>query len=91
MEVVWSLDALLDIDAAYRFIAERNPLAAQHMVDRLTAAGDSLATFPNRGRPSSLEGYRELVAVRPYVIVYRVMEDRVRIIRVWHGAQRRDS
>jgi len=29
------------------------------------------------------------VAVRPYIIVYRVDDDTVRILRVWHSAQDR--
>lgn len=46
--------------------------------------------FPRRGRPGALPGRRELAAVRPYVIVYRVLaRDTVDILRVWHAAQDR--
>lgn len=52
---------------------------------------DSLTTFPERGRPSLEEGTRELVAVRPYPVVYRAEADgeRARILRVSHGARHR--
>jgi hypothetical protein len=45
---------------------------------------------PHRGRPGSQAGTRELVAMPPYVIVYRVTdEDVVTILRIWHAAQDR--
>ncbi|WP_114858463.1 type II toxin-antitoxin system RelE/ParE family toxin [Azospirillum brasilense] len=37
-----------------------------------------------------VEGTRELVVVRPYVIVYDIGEDEtVSILRLWHSAQDR--
>jgi toxin ParE1/3/4 len=88
VEVIWTRDALRDIDRAYRYIAEHNPVAARRVADALLAAGDSLSEMPRRGRPGLQAGTRELVSEYPYVIVYRV-DDAVRIIRVWHGAQKR--
>jgi plasmid stabilization system protein ParE len=55
---------------------------------RLLAAGESLSRFPERGRPIGLR--RELVIVRPYVIRYRVLPDRVEILTIRHGAQAPD-
>jgi toxin ParE1/3/4 len=77
------------VRAAYEFIRERNPVAARRIAEDLLAAGDSLAELPNRGRPGSASGTRELVIVRPYIIVYEVRDDAVIILRIWHGAQRR--
>ena len=34
-------------------------------------------------------GTRELVVVWPYIVVYRVLPDEVRILRVWHARQDR--
>jgi plasmid stabilization system protein ParE len=65
-------------------------VAAVRVARELVVAGDSLVMFPRRGRPGSLPGHRELVAVRPYVIVYRLLADgTVDILRVWHAAQDR--
>jgi toxin ParE1/3/4 len=52
------------------------------------AACDSLDFLPNRGRPGRAPGTRE-IAVRPYVIVYRVTPSVVQIVRIWHRAQSR--
>ena len=90
MAVVWAPQAIEDIARITRYIAAENPVAAIRVARELLLAGDSLLTFPRRGRPGALPGRRELVAVRPYVIVYRLLaNDRVDILRVWHSAQDR--
>ena len=84
--VVWADRALLDIEAVYAYIAQFNPLAAARVMLELRAAGNSLETFPARGRLIG-RGLRELVSVWPYVIRYRVAGERVVVLRVRHGAQ----
>jgi len=34
---------------------------------------------------------RELVAIRPYIVRYRITADAVQIVRIKHGAQRPDD
>lgn len=87
--MIFSPAAIADLVRIRAYIAQFNPIAARRMAERLIAAGDSLARFPNRGRPAGR--YRELVVVRPYVLVYRVTDDLVEILRVWHGAQDRGA
>jgi toxin ParE1/3/4 len=70
-------------------VSEENPRAAQRLARELVLAGDSLSAFPQRGRPGVVEGTRELVHLRPYVIVYDVRDDAVVILRLWHAAQDR--
>jgi toxin ParE1/3/4 len=36
-----------------------NPFAAERVVQELTVAANSLATFPHRGRPGRMKGTRE--------------------------------
>ena len=50
--------------------------------------GNTLADFPNRGRPVGARGVREIVAVFPYVIRYRIAGAVVRILRVRHAVRR---
>jgi addiction module RelE/StbE family toxin len=88
--VVWSPQAIEDVERIAGYISAENPIAAVQVARELLLAGDSLATFPRRGRPSALPGRRELVAIRPYLIVYRILnEDTVDMLRVWHGTQDR--
>ncbi len=88
--VVWSPQAVGDVARIAAYIAAENPVAAAKVAREILVAGDSLAVFPRRGRPASLPGRRELLAVRPYVLVYRILPgDVVDILRIWHAAQDR--
>jgi plasmid stabilization system protein ParE len=91
--VRWLASARNDVVSIARHIATENPLAATRMAQELLLAGDSLASFPHRGRPGLAAGTRELVAVWPYLIVYRIdaPSETVRIIRIWHGARDRGA
>jgi addiction module RelE/StbE family toxin len=89
VKVIWRATAHADLLRIFDYIAHDNPLAAQRLARELVAAGDSLEQFPDRGRPGLLSGTRELVIVRPYIMVYEVT-DIVTILRIWHSAQKRD-
>ena len=90
MPVVWRTRTLADVGRVVRYIATDNPVAAARVGRELLLAGDSLAMFPRRGRPGRQAATRELVAVSPYLIVYRITgADIVTILRVWHSAQDR--
>ena len=88
MRVVWTRTALRGVWRAYDYIADFNPHAAAHMAEALLAAGDSLVNFPHRGRPVRGTSMRELVTVSPYIIRYRVTDERVTILRVRHTARK---
>ena len=90
MVVTWSPEAIDDIERIYGHLVELNPAAAARIAAELLVGADSLVMFPHRGRPGLLPGRRELVAIRPYVLVYRVLPGgSVDILRVWHSAQDR--
>ena len=84
-EVAWSLRALADLAAIQAHIHQFRPLAAQRMAQRLKLAAESLADYPERGRPSGK--LRELATVPPYLIRYRVGTGVVQIVRIRHGAR----
>jgi toxin ParE1/3/4 len=70
------------------YIAKDDPNTARNAVQRIRAAVDHLADYPSIGRTGRLPLTRELiVGGTPWVIVYRVREDAVEVIRVLHGAQ----
>jgi plasmid stabilization system protein ParE len=89
VQVVWTAPALSDLAEIRAYIGRDNPAAASRVAVSLVAAADSLEFFPRRGRPTDEPEIRELVAVHPYIIVYRVKDDGVEILRVWHGARLR--
>lgn len=91
VKVEWLAAAVDDRAAIFDYVFQRNPHAALSVTEALVLAGDSLSTFPYRGRRGIVPGTRELVIVRPYLLIYRVdsVAACVQILRVWHGAQDR--
>lgn len=88
MKLVWTRYALSDRDDIFTFIETENPQAAVLIDERLAAAADRLKDFPESGRAGRIDGTRELAVPRtPYIITYIVMPDRVRVLRVLHGAR----
>jgi toxin ParE1/3/4 len=50
----------------------------------------SLKASPHRGRIGREEGTRELVFTRlPYIVAYRIKEQTVEVLHIFHGAQDR--
>lgn len=89
MEVVWLKEATEDLKAVARYIAEQNPQAAYRVVTRIKAAVDTLQQIPLAGRTGRIENTRELVIVgSPYIVPYYVKEQEIRILAVFHGAQK---
>jgi toxin ParE1/3/4 len=79
---------LADLGDIRAYIEQFNPRAAREVAASLRGFGDSLAAFPNRGRQVPGTTMRELISKYPYIIRYRVVADRVVILRVRHGARR---
>jgi toxin ParE1/3/4 len=90
MIVEWSQRAADDLAALRAFIAEDNPAAAQRVVLRIIRGIEQLlANQPQMGRPGRVPGTRELVVPRtPYVIPYRIRNNRLQVLRVYHGARK---
>ena len=84
-DVSWTVSALRDLEGIRAYLDQFNPTAARLVAARLIEAGDSLTTFPKRGRLLGRD--RVLMVVWPYLIRYRVLEDRIVILRVRHGAR----
>ncbi len=89
MRLEWSSFAQSDRDAIFDYIEADSAQAAVTVDDRIRTQIESLAQFPQSGRPGRIEGTRELVIQRtPYIVAYRIAGGTVRILRVLHGARR---
>jgi toxin ParE1/3/4 len=86
IEVFWTEAALANFRTIRNYIAEFNPRPADRLAARLIDAGNSLATFPRRGRQNG--DIREIIPAYPYIIGYEIVGDRVNILRVRHGMMR---
>lgn len=90
MRIRWTLAAASDLQQIHEYLKEHEPHLARPTVIAVREAVLSLRKFPNRGRPGAVEGTRELLHERlPYIVAYRVMEDAVEILHIWHPSQER--
>ena len=90
MIIVWSPVAIDDLAALRAYIAEDNPAAAERIALRILYAIDELLAAQARsGRPGRVPGTRELVVTRtPYIVPYRIRQNRIEVLRIYHGARR---
>jgi toxin ParE1/3/4 len=93
-EVLLTEGAEQDLESIYDYIAEFDSVAkANHVLDRLLKAVETLAKFPERGAyPRELlelgiRDYRQ-TSFKPYRVIYRVRERTVYIYLIADG--RRD-
>ena len=89
MRVRWLRTALRNLDEEASFIAAEDPVAARLVVERVLGAVAQLAHQPGLGRPGRVHGTRELVVSRiRHIVPYRVRDDTVEILRVFHTSRR---
>lgn len=86
-DVVWTDQALDQLDLIVTYVHLFDRAAAERLRSRFLSAADSLHAFPHRGRPVGDGVRRELVTVPPYVMRYRVDGEHVFIVGVRHGAR----
>jgi len=85
MQVRWSPEAADDLESAIRHILQDNPSNAQRVAQIIY---DRIAAWPlSETATGRVEDTRELVIVPlPFIVVYRVKNEFVDIVRVIHGA-----
>jgi toxin ParE1/3/4 len=90
MIVEWSDEALDDLVALGAYVAKHNPAAAARITLAIVQSVEELLPdYPHVGRPGRVSGTRELVIQRtPYIVPYRVKDNRIEILRVYHAARR---
>ena len=93
--VRWTTSALDDLQHISGYIEGQRNLATANRVCRMIYnAVQLLRRFPKRGKTGMEEGTRELVVpkIPSYIVVYRIMNsEAVQVLRIWHGAQRRQQ
>ena len=89
MKVVWSRRAIRHLVSLREFIARDSEQNAALVAERILSSVDVLRAHPEMGRPGRASGTRELVVPdTPFIIPYRVKENRLELIAVLHGRQK---
>jgi toxin ParE1/3/4 len=95
MQVSYLSSAITDLVSIRDYIAANQPKLAQPIGRKLRDRIQGLARFPNLGKPGRVFGTRELVipivGKKTYVVVYRVVDDEVQILRILAGARDIDT
>ena len=90
MKVVYTDEALHDLDDILKYIAANFPAAYQGFASRLQAVERRIGQLPQSARPvTGRPGVRVVPLLRyPYKVFYRVTSDAVEILHVHHSARR---
>ena len=88
-QIVWAPQALDDLEAIRRYVAQSSTQFADLVVWRLVEAVDRLERYPRSGRTVPEVGNPSLreIVVGNYRIVYRLRRDVAEILMVFHGAR----
>ena len=89
MRIVWLPRAVENLEEIRSYIAEERPASAEKVAQKIKQTVALLEAHPQLGKPSLLDGFRELqVAGLPFVIPYKVIGDKLVIVRVFHNKQK---
>jgi len=75
-----------DIADIVTYIADDNPKAALRFHDEMLKRCEALSATPDMG--VQVHSHVRRLVFGSYLIFYRVMPDRIQIVRILHGAQR---
>jgi len=88
MRLRWTTPAANDLFHIVQHIRRDNPDAAAKVAKVIYEGCERLVNFPRLGRNGRQPGTRELVfPPLPYIVVYKVQDQFVEVVRVYHGAQ----
>lgn len=91
MRVVWADSARADFDRAMATTAEHSAKGAKRIGDRILRAVSLLERFPEIAAASPHHRHLRQMVVpsTPYLVIYRLHDDRVEVRAVIHAKRRR--
>ena len=88
MRLRWTPTAANDLEHISDYLLQHHPSFAQPTVRHIYDQILTLRQSPRRGRIGREPGTRELVLTDlPYIVVFRVSDQAVEILHIFHGAQ----
>jgi addiction module RelE/StbE family toxin len=87
--LIWSPQALRDLESIRSYIAEDSPTYADLVIRRIVAAVERLSNFPQSGRivpDRNRTDIREVIE-SPFRIVYRMRGDTIEIVTVFRSSR----
>jgi len=88
MRIRWTPAAAADLEHLSTYLKEHHPDYREPTMRKLYEGIRYLKKWPNRGRVGREDGTRELLfPPLPYVAVYRVKEQSIEVLRIYHAAR----
>ncbi len=88
MRIRWTADAANDLENIVTYLHVEHASAAPAVVHTIIDSIATLTRFPNRGRPGSVPGTRELVVpTLPYIVVYSTTDEVILLLHIFHAAR----
>ena len=88
LDLIWEPEADDQLNAIADFISLQNPAAADRIVGLIHNGVERVRRFPESGRPGRVPGTRELIVHPNYIVIYRVTDAAIDVLRVLHARQR---
>ena len=89
MRIKWTRQALNNLDATVKHIAEDKPASAQKIAQKIWDSVQLLAQQPGMGRPGRVNGTRELViSGLPFIVPYLENNGEIVILRIMHASMK---
>ncbi len=87
--VIWSPQAIRDIESIRAFIAQDSPAYAELEARRIVSAVERLQLFPESGRlvPERRDAAIREVVASPYRVVYRLRDAVAEIVTVFRASR----
>jgi addiction module RelE/StbE family toxin len=89
MRIIWTRQAVEDVEAIKAYVGRDSPRYAAMLVERLVAAVGRLDSFPQSGRvvPEVRDECLREVIHGNYRLVYRLEAETAKVITVYHVAR----
>jgi plasmid stabilization system protein ParE len=93
VRIEWTASASDDLVRLHRFLAAVAPDAAAKAVQSLARAPQRLVEFPRIGERLEAYSPREVrrISVGRYELRYELTENRIIVLRLWHGRENRST
>ena len=90
MRIRWTPPAAADLQSISEYLKQSHPPYREPTMRKLYQRIRALKDAPHVGRPGRIEGTRELLFTPlPYLAVYRVNEQSIEVLRIYHVRQDR--
>ena len=90
MKIVYSQEAIEDLQRVVEFVENKNPFAARRIAIDLQQGVEKLKQFPEIGLPvlkaPDPKNIRDLY-IRNYTVRYLITDEVVYVLRIWHNKE----